>query len=60
MSGHKDHQDTMSALNPLRGKFFKGNINIYMYLHFVSFLHIDMTQVVELLPEIRQEPTYST
>ena len=58
MSGHKDHQDTMSALNPLRGKFFKGNINIYLL--FVSFLHIDMMQVVELLPEIRQEPTFST
>ena len=38
--------------------FFKGNINIY--LHFVSFLHIDATQVVEILPQIRQEPTYST
>ena len=45
-------------LNPLRAKFFRGNINIY--LHFVSFLHIDMTQVVEILPQIRQEPTYST
>ena len=45
-------------VNPLRAKFFKGNINIY--LHFVSFLHIDTTQVVEILPEIRQEPTYST
>ena len=45
-------------LNPLRAKFFRGNINIY--LHFVSFLHTDMTQVVEILPQIRQEPTYST
>ena len=25
-----------------------------MYLHFVSFLHIDTTQVVEILPQIRQ------
>ena len=49
-------QTTLS--NPLRAKFFKRNINIY--LHFVSFLHIDMTQVVEILPQIRQEPTYST
>ena len=48
----------LTWLNPLRAKFFKGNINIY--LHFVSFLHIDTTQVVEILPEIRQEPTYST
>ena len=41
-------------LNPLHAKFFRGNINIY--LHFVSFLHIDATQVVEILPQIRQEP----
>ena len=44
--------------NPLSAKFCRGNINIY--LHFVSFLHIDMMQVVEILPQIRQEPTYST
>ena len=30
------------------------------YLHFVSFLHIDMTQVVEILPQVRQEIIYST
>ena len=47
-----------SAFNPLRARFFIGNINTY--LHFVSFLHIDMTQVVEILPQIREEPTYST
>ena len=47
-----------SYINPLRAKLFGGNINIY--LHFVSFLHTDTTQVVEILPEIRQEPTYST
>ena len=41
-----------------RAKFFRGIINIY--LHFVSFLHFDMTQVLEILPQIRQEPTYST
>ena len=46
------------SVNPLRAKFFRGNINIY--LHFVSFLHIDTTQVFEILPQIRQEPTYST
>ena len=40
---------------PLRAKFFRGNRN--MYLH---FLHIDITQVVEILPQITQEPTYST
>ena len=55
-----NHNKTMhkSNVNPLRAKFFRGNINIH--LHFVSFLHIDMTQVVEILPQIRQEPTYST
>ena len=47
-----------NILNPLRAKFFRGNINIS--LHFVSFLHIDTTQVVDILPQVRQEPTYST
>ena len=46
------------TINPLVAKFFRGNINIY--LHFVSFLHNDTTQVVEILPQIRQELTYST
>ena len=45
-------------INPIRAKFFRRNKNIY--LHFVSFLHIDTTQVVEIHPQIRQEPTYST
>ena len=44
-------------VNPLRAKFFRGNINIY--LHFVSFLHIDMTQVLKILPQVREGPTYS-
>ena len=44
--------------NLLHAKFFRENINIY--LHFVSYLHIDTTQVIEILPQIRQEPTYST
>ena len=38
-------------VNPLRAKFVRGNIN--MYLHFVSFLHIGPTQVIEILPHIR-------
>ena len=33
-----------SLLNSLRAKFFIGNINIY--LHFMSLLPIDMTQVL--------------
>ena len=48
----------ITIINPLHAKFFRVSINIY--LHFVSFLHIDTTQVVETLPQIRQEPTYST
>ena len=44
-------------INPLRAKFFRGNMNIY--LHFVSFLHIDMTQVPKILPQVREGPTYS-
>ena len=47
-----------SNFNPLHAKFFRGNINIY--LHFVLFLHIDTALVIEILPQIRQEPTYST
>ena len=45
-------------VNPLCAKFFRENMN--MYLHFLSYLHIDTTQIVEILPQIRQEPTYST
>ena len=56
--GRKWTDDIYKSINPLRAIFFRGNINIY--LHFVSFLHIDTTQVVEILPQIRQEPTYST
>ena len=39
----------MNCLNPLRAKFFRGNI----YLHFMSLLHIDMTQVLKILPRVR-------
>ena len=41
-------------INPLRAKFFRGNINIYS--HFVSFLRIDMTQVLKILPQAREGP----
>ena len=30
------------------------------YLHFLSFLHIDMTQVVEILPQTRQASPHFT
>ena len=46
------------VLNPLRAKFFRGNINIY--LHFISLLHIDMTQVLKMLPQVRPGLTYPT
>ena len=39
----------VNLINPLRAKFFRGNLNIYSY--FVSFLHIDTTQVFEILPQ---------
>ena len=45
-------------LNHLRAKFVRESINKYLY--FVSYLHIDTTQVVEIFPQIQQEPTYST
>ena len=54
----KDMDLFILHINPLRAKFFRGNINIY--LHFVSFLYTDMTQVVEILPQVRKESTYST
>ena len=45
-------------IKPLRANFFRGSIN--MYLHFTSFLHFDMAQVIEILPHVRQGPPYST
>ena len=39
---------TYPCLNPLRAKFCREKINIY--LHFMSFLHINKTQVVEIPP----------
>ena len=44
-------------LNPLRPKIFRGNINIYS--HFVSFIHIGMTQILKILPQVRGWPIYS-
>ena len=45
------------TFHPLRAHFFSGDKSIY--LHFMSFLHIDMTQVVEILPQVRQGPAHS-
>ena len=44
-------------VNPLRAKFSRGNINIY--LHSMSLFHIDMTHVLKILPQVRPGPTYS-
>ena len=45
-------------LNSLSAKLFRGDINIY--LHFMSFLHTNNTQVVEIPPIVRQGNAYST
>ena len=45
-------------INPLRAKFVRGNIKIY--LHVMSFPQIGMSHVVEILPQVRQGTTYST
>ena len=50
--------DWCQAINPLRAKFLRENINIYLY--FMSFLHTNKTQVVEIPPRVRQGPAYST
>ena len=47
----------VTYINPLRTKFFGGNSNIY--LHFKSFLQIDLTQVLKIRPQGRPGPTYS-
>ena len=45
-------------INPLRAKLLRENIN--MYLHFMSFLHTNKTQVAEIPPGVRRRPAYST
>ena len=46
------------VFNHLRVKCLRENINIY--LHFMSFLRTNRTQVVEIPPRVRQGPAYST
>ena len=46
------------SFNPLRATFLRENINIYLY--FMSFLHTNKTQVVEISPRVRQGPAYAT
>ena len=55
---HAEHIHVLLTLYVLF--FFRENINIYMYLHFMSFLHINKTQVVEIPPRVRQGAAYST
>ena len=45
-------------INSWRAKLFREKIN--MYLHFMSLLHIDMTQAPKILSQVRPGPTYST
>ena len=54
---YNNHADQVPGFNLLRAEFFRGNKNIYLY--FMSFLNIDMTQVVEIILDVRQECTYS-
>ena len=55
-----DNIETVDAwiINPLRAKFFWGNIN--KYLHFMSLLHIALTRALKFLPSVRPGLTYST
>ena len=48
----------LSHLKPLCAKLLRGNLD--MYLYFMPLLQIDMVQVVEILPQVRQGLTYST
>ena len=52
------HTIFLLFLNSWRAKFFRDKVNIY--LHFMSLLHIYMTQVLKILPQVRPVPTYST
>ena len=45
-------------INALWAKFFRGNQNICLLFRY--FLHIDISHVVEILPQARQELTYFT
>ena len=45
-------------VNSLLAKLSSKNIN--MYLQFISFLHTNMTQVVEILSHVRQRLTNAT
>ena len=52
MTSAEYRADYELTFNSLRAKFFRGKINIYLY--FMSWLHIDMTQVLKILPKVSQ------
>ena len=54
----QSYQSSTKCVNLLLAKLFRGSID--MCFHFMLFLHIDMTQVVQILPQVRRKPTYST
>ena len=54
----ENKNNIIDLINPLRAEFLRYNINIY--LHFMSFLHTNKTQVVDIPPWVRQAPAYST
>ena len=43
-------ENSQGEMNTLRAIFLNININTYL-----QFLHIDITQVVEILPRVRQD-----
>ena len=63
MRGYQDNSssdgwEVTCFITPLHAKFIQREQNTN--LHFMSFLHIDMTLVVEIFPQVRPGHTYST
>ena len=56
MVAHTCKLDTIWVFNPLRAILFRENI----YLYFMSFLHTNKKQVVEIPPQVIQGPAYTT
>ena len=52
------HISFLEFVYHLRAKRFRENVNIY--LHLMPILHIDLTQVLKILPQVKPGPTYST
>ena len=60
LAGNILYKDLLLVGFPLRtgAIFFRENMNIY--LHFMSFLHTNKTQVVEIPPRVRLGLAYPT